>query len=159
MGRKEKQLTTLVRKWERGLNWGGNASNHLCPATFHLWSGSATEGGSGARKESCVEVTKDVMQPGSLQPSNLASSRWGREDDCGAEGECGWKIKCHMQVTTSNIWHGGWVALHYSLQLLLTCSLLDELNLQPMYTCYRCLATRLMQEEQHKNMKESLERQ
>lgn len=149
MGRKEKQLTTLVRKWERGLNWGENASDQLCLVTFHLWSGSAIEGGSRARKESCVELTKDVIQPGSLQPSNSSQLKvrergwlWSREETY--EGECGWKIKSHMQTTTSNIWHGGWVdtavtcdvttLLHDSLQLVSYWLVDCWMN----WTCSRC---------------------
>lgn len=72
-------------------------------------------------------------------------------------------MKNQISHADDHIKHMTWRLSSASLQptarLLLTCSLLDELNMQPMYTCYRCLATRLMQEEQHKNMKESLERQ
>lgn len=62
------------------------------------------------------------------------------------------RYRCHMRC--DNV-----ASRQPTARLLLTCRLLDELNMQPMYTCYRCLATGLMQEDQHKNMKESLERQ
>lgn len=49
----------------------GKTSRRLCSATFHLCSDTAAMEGGERR----AEVTKDVFQRESLQPSNSASSR------------------------------------------------------------------------------------